>query len=174
MVRPCRYTKPHAASAAAPIVKGMIALAIRLEVPPKISGHRPPTNAMPAASQKDQTSRSCTETWFTSGILSFVPPQNKLISISAQRRVFGSRGGSRLPACGDVGGLAEGQLPDEEGGEERDGDDRHAGQEYRVEGVRQAVAHPQLHRRRQVRELRGIEHGRGGCSSAGRLQLGQH
>src|SRR5207249_9453476 len=120
------------------------------------------------------TSPPCSSTWFTSGILSFVPPQNKLISISAQRRVFGSRGGPRLPAGRDVGGLAEGPLLDEEGGEERDGDDRHTGQEHRVEGVGQAMADAQLHRRRQVRELRWIEHCGGGCSPAGGFQLGPH
>jgi len=80
IVRPWRCKSPQAAIAAAPTVKGIAAFAIRLDVPPNRRGSSPPTNAIPAATQNAQTSRSATSCRTTSGILSCVHAQDKALS----------------------------------------------------------------------------------------------
>jgi len=60
IARPAEWKIAHRPSATAAIPKGMITVAIRLEVPPNATGSTPPIAASAAASQKAQIScRSC-------------------------------------------------------------------------------------------------------------------
>src|SRR5712692_149555 len=57
-----------------------------------------------------------------------------------------------------VRSLAKRKLPDEKRGDERDGDDGQPGQENRMQRVGQAVPYAGGDHRRQVSELRWLEH----------------
>src|SRR5207244_11253235 len=74
-------------------------------------------------------------------------------------------------ARGDVGRLAQRQLPDQKGRHQRDRDDRDAGNENRMQRVREAVADAGFDRGWEVGELGWIENGF--CTAgAGRLEPG--
>src|SRR5260221_14579156 len=72
--------------------------------------------------------------------------------------------GSRPPR-GHVRRLAQWQLLDEECRDESQSENDEAGHKHGMQGVRQAMTDAGRNRRRQVGELRGIEHG---TSAAGR------
>src|SRR5260370_30276760 len=109
----------------------MIALAIRVDVPPNTKGIKPAAATTAAASQSAQmTRRSCPVASITCGILSCVPPQDKRISgqiavfsfARGPADVLGDSGGGRPAGTGHR--LPERQPPEEGGDQERHGEDR--------------------------------------------------
>src|SRR5438034_5878128 len=154
----------------------MKTFAILLCVPPTRKGMAPPTAPSPAATQKDQIRRG---SWlnlcalnleFTSGILCCVHAQDK--PISARSCVSSFSGGSGEPPAGrHVNRLPKRKLLDEQRRQEGNGDDRHPGEEDRMEGIGEPVPDANLDRGRQVCQLRGIENRRRGGAALRRLQL---